>query len=142
MGESCGLGAGLTPGFLPPSARNEFCVLSEGTQAILGQSLRYEEPGLKTGALSLPPATKVIFEQPEELLPILGGQKEHRMDGHSPDPKVNSFFPWASDTHPCGVLSIMWNQVLSPPSIYSRISVLGNYILFDSGPHICQGLIP
>lgn len=77
MGESCGPGAGLTPGFLPPSARNEFCVLSEGTQAILGQSLRYEEPGLKTGALSLPPATKVIFEQPEELLAIPGGQKKH-----------------------------------------------------------------
>ena len=84
MGESCGLGAGLTPGFPPPSARNEFCVLSEGTQAILGQSLRYEEPGPKTGALSLPPAAKVIFEQPEELLAIPGGQKEHWMDGHSP----------------------------------------------------------
>ena len=84
MGESCGLGAGLTPGFLPPSARNAFCVLSEGTQGILGQSLRCEDPMPKAGAPSLPPATKLIFEQAEELLAILGGQKENWKDDHSP----------------------------------------------------------
>ena len=36
MGDSCGQGAGVTPGLPPPRDTNEVCVFSEGTQTILG----------------------------------------------------------------------------------------------------------
>lgn len=78
-------GAGMTPRLPLPRDTNEVCVPSEGTQAILGQCLRCEDLIPKAGTLSLP-TTTLHFQQVEELLPIVGGRKEHWTDGCSLQP--------------------------------------------------------
>ena len=74
----------MMPGLPPPRDRNEISVPSRDIQAILDQSLRCVDPMPKAGALSFPPTIKLLFQQVEELLAILGGQQEHWKGGHSP----------------------------------------------------------
>lgn len=71
------LGTGMTPGLLPPRNKNEVSVPSKGTQAILTQSMKCEDLMPNAGDLSLPQTTKLIFQQMEEVLAILGIQQGH-----------------------------------------------------------------
>lgn len=72
------------PGLPPPRDADEVYVSCEGTWAVLAQSLRYRDAVSKAGVLSLPATAKLLFEQVEELLAILGEQEEHWVGGCSP----------------------------------------------------------
>lgn len=51
-----------------PREMDEICVPPEGTRALLGQTLRCEDPMPKPGALSSPPAAMLVSQQVELLL--------------------------------------------------------------------------
>lgn len=61
-------GAGVTAGLSSPREMDEICVPPEGTRALLGQTLRCEDPMPKPGALSSPPAAMLVSQQVELLL--------------------------------------------------------------------------
>lgn len=85
-------GADMTLGLPPPKVRNEVRVHSEGTQAILGQSPKCEDPIPRAGTLSLPSPTKLLFQQVEEDLVILEGYKSTGWVIPVPDPKRTPSF--------------------------------------------------
>ena len=60
--------AGINPGLSPPRNKNEVCVPSEGTWAILGQCLRCKYLVPKTGSFRLPPSSAVFFSKWKNFL--------------------------------------------------------------------------